>query len=110
MENKIHHFENRAGGKGWIHIEDLLTKEELNDKVKMYARVTIDPHASIGYHTHQGDGESYFIVSGEGMYNDDGNLRKVGPGDVTWTGDGHSHGIENIGDQDLIMIALNIKK
>lgn len=110
MEKNIKHFENRAGGKGWIHIEDLLTQEELNEEVKMYARVRIEPHASIGFHPHQGDGESYFIVSGTGLYNDDGNLRNVKAGDVTWTDHGHSHGIENIGDDDLIMIALIIKR
>ena len=67
MVYQTEHFENRAGGKGWIHIEHLLPEEE-KGMIKMYARVTIDPHASIGFHRHEGDGESYYIVSGKGAY------------------------------------------
>ena len=64
---KIQHFENRAGGKGWIHMEHLLCEDLQTDEVKLYAKVTIEPHASIGYHQHNGDGESYTFIQGEGM-------------------------------------------
>ena len=107
---KIQHFENRAGGKGWIHMEHLLCEDLQTDEVKLYAKVTIEPHASIGYHQHNGDGESYTFIQGEGMYNDNGTLRKVKAGDYTWTGNGQSHGIENTSDEDLVMIALVIRQ
>ena len=68
MKTTIQHFENRAGGKGWIHIEHLLDGDALGSHVKMYARVTIDPHASIGVHLHQGDGERYLIEKGTDRY------------------------------------------
>lgn len=103
---KIEHFENRAGGKGWIHIEHLLEPEQLGSKVRMYARVTIDPQASIGYHTHQGDGESYYIVSGSGRYQSEEGCYTVQSGDHLWTGDGHSHGIENTGSTPLVILAM----
>ena len=110
MEKEIQHFENRAGGKGWIHIEHLLSKEDMNEMVKMYARVTIDPHASIGYHQHVDDGESYCIIHGTGMYTEDDKTWKVSEGDITWTPSSHSHGIENIGEEPLVLIALILKK
>ncbi len=82
MKTTIQHFENRAGGKGWIHIEHLLDSDALGSHVKMYARVTIDPHASIGvYHLHQGDGESYLIEKGTALYHADGVTRTLHPGD-----------------------------
>lgn len=110
MKTNIQHFENRAGGKGWIHIEDLLPSEALGSHVKMYARVTIDPHASIGIHQHQGDGESYVIVKGCARYHSDGTTRTLQPGDNTWTPSGHSHGIENNTDEELVLIALILKE
>ena len=99
MVYQTEHFENRAGGKGWIHIEHLLPEEE-KGMVKMYARVTIDPHASIGFHRHEGDGE----------YNDNGQIYEVHAADSTWTPSGSSHGIENIADEPLVLIALVIRK
>ena len=52
-------------------------------------------------------GESYFILSGEGAYEDNGTIRTVKPGDVTWTPDGSGHGISNVeGKEDLVFMAL----
>ena len=104
MKTTIQHFENRAGGKGWIHIEHLLDSDALGSHVKMYARVTIDPHASIGVHLHQGDGESYLIEKGTALYHADGVTRTLHPGDHTWTPNGHRHGIENPGEEEQMCI------
>lgn len=109
MIYKTEHFENRAGGKGWIHIEHLLPEEAKGTMVKMYARVTIDPHASIGKHQHAGDGESYAIISGRGRYDDGERSYEVTAGDNTWTPSGSSHGIENITDEPLVLIALVLR-
>ena len=37
-------------------------------------------------------------------------MRAVKAGDSTWTPDGSSHGLENTGDDDLVFMALIIKK
>lgn len=42
----------------------------------------------IGYHVHDGESETYYILSGRGIFNDNGTVVEVGPGDVTFTGDG----------------------
>ena len=39
-----------------------------------------------------------------------GVVRTVKPGDVTWTPDGSSHGVENKGDVELTFMALIINK
>lgn len=108
MKQPIEHYENRAGGKGTMHIERLLTPSEMGPHVKMYARVTIDVNSSLGYHQHNGDSETYYILEGSASYNDNGTLRTLQPGDVTHTPDGASHGIENIGSTPLIFMALII--
>ena len=109
MKREIQHYENRNGGKGTMHVEHLLSSEKLGPNVKMYAKVTIDVGASLGVHPHIGDAESYYILQGTALYNDNGTMRKLSVGDVTYTPDGKSHGIENIGDEPLVFMAVIIK-
>ncbi|EKU70627.1 MAG: cupin domain-containing protein [Selenomonas artemidis] len=103
--------ENRFGGSGTIHIEKLLGPAELDGKCAMYARVTIPPHASMGLHRHEGNTETYHILSGRARYNDNGTEVEIGPGTTTFCGDGEAHAIENISDnEDLVFMALVINK
>ena len=97
-----------ANGGEPILIEKILD-EELADKCGLYARVTLPPGAELGYHEHHGNGECYFILSGEGVYNDNGTTRTVKAGDVTWTPDGSGHGLSNEnGKTDVVFMALII--
>lgn len=106
---EIEHYEKRAGGKGTMHIERLLPPEILKEHVKMYAKVTIDVNSSLGYHPHIEDGESYYILQGTAAYNDNGKMETLHVGDCTFTPAGSSHGIENIGQEPLIFMAIILK-
>lgn len=101
-------MEHANGGKGHLVIQPLLSPEEMSGKCRLYARVTIPVGCSMGYHKHTGDGECYYVLEGKGLFNQDGEEKEVGPGDVTFTPDGHSHSIENIGDTDLVIMGLII--
>ena len=110
MKQEIEHYTNRAGGKGTMHIERLLTLEEMGSHVKMYARLTIDVNSSLDYHKHEDDTEVYYILEGHALYNDNGMERELKPGDVTYTPNGKSHGIKNIGNEPLVFMALILLK
>jgi len=100
---------NPCGGLGEMKIEHLLGAEEMKDKCSMFARVTLHPGDVLGYHEHHGNGECYFILSGEGVYDDNGVKRTVKAGDVTWTPDGSGHGLSNAeGKEDVVFMALII--
>lgn len=99
---------NMFNGKGEVHFIHLLEEEQKNGMLRVYAQVTLPPYSSIGFHTHKGDGESYYILSGEGMYQDDHQSYKVSKGDHTFAADGTGHAIENIGEEPLVMMALII--
>ncbi|MDD3545115.1 MAG: cupin domain-containing protein [Kiritimatiellae bacterium] len=99
--------EESGNGNGCFYLEKILA-DELGDKCGLYARVTVPPGASVGYHQHVGDNESYFFLSGEGVYDDNGVKRAVKSGDATWTPSGASHGVENTGAEDLVFMALII--
>ncbi len=100
--------ENASGGKGHIVVLPLLSEEEMKDKCRLFARVTIPAGCSLGVHRHTGDGECYHILSGRGRYTQDEETIEVGAGDTTFCADGHTHGMETIGDEDLVFMALII--
>ena len=106
MESVIR--KNASGGKGEISVKYILNEEEMNGKGKMFSEVTIAPGCSLGYHEHVGNSETYYIIRGEGEYNDNGDLRPVKAGDVTFTPDGCGHGLRNTGLEDLVFMALII--
>lgn len=60
----------------------------------------------VGWHVHNGDGEIYYILAGEGDFNDNGTVVKVRAGDVCWTPDGEGHSLVCTSDEPLEMIAL----
>lgn len=105
---EIRRVENMAGGKGHVLIKDILGEKELNGKCGLYSEVTIEPGCSLGYHEHHGESETYYILSGKGDYNDNGTVRPVKEGDITYTPNGCGHGLENTGDENLVFMALII--
>ena len=53
-----------------------------------------------------GDSETYYILSGKGLYNDNGTEVEIGAGDVTYCAPGEGHGLKCLGDEPVEMIAL----
>lgn len=100
--------EHACGGKGYITVKSLLDKEQLKGKCDLYNEVTIKPGNSLGWHEHHKESESYYILAGEGTYDDNGFKRPVKAGDLTVTTNGQGHGIENTGTEDLVFMALVI--
>lgn len=93
-------------GVGEITVRSLLNgPEEMYNKGRVFAHTTVYAGSRIGLHKHEGDAETYYILSGAGKYNDNGTIVDVHPGDVYFCGDGESHGIEAIGE-NIEMIAL----
>ena len=111
LEKNVVKKENMQGGKGTITITHLLSEKELAGKCAMFAKVTIPPGAVLGKHQHNGNTETYHILSGEGLYDDNGKEIKVKPGDTTFCGDGESHSLTNTSPtEDLVFMALIINK
>lgn len=105
----VEYEKDPCGGKGNMKLEKILGEAEMKDKCGLYARVTLHPGDVLGYHVHDDDNECYFILSGEGVYDDNGTKRVVKAGDVTWTPCGKGHGLSNEnGKEDVVFMALII--
>jgi mannose-6-phosphate isomerase-like protein (cupin superfamily) len=98
--------ENMRGGKGSVEMLHILDKDEIKGKVRLFAKVTLNPGSSIGEHDHVGEEEVYYILKGTAQVNDNGTLKTVHAGDAILTGDGAFHALENIGDEPLEFMAV----
>lgn len=109
MEIVIDKLENAYGGKGYVTLEKILGDKELNGKCGLFAKVTIEPNNELGFHIHTGESETYYMLSGEGEYNDNGITRTVKTGDITFTPNGFGHGMINNSNEPVVFMALIIK-
>ena len=109
-EREIVKVEHVNGGEGYILKEGLLSAEQLGDHCKMFTRVTIPAGCELGYHEHFGETETYYILSGSGIYNDNGKEVPAEAGDVFFCKDGDGHGLKNTGMYDLSFAALILLK
>ncbi|NLU40883.1 MAG: cupin domain-containing protein [Firmicutes bacterium] len=98
--------EAMRGGKGRVQIMHVFKQEELKGKCRLFAKITLEPGCSIGLHEHVDEEEVFYIIKGRGRVVDGGVERDVAEGDAILTGDGASHSIENIGDEDLQLMAV----
>ncbi|HBA62328.1 MAG TPA: cupin domain-containing protein [Lachnospiraceae bacterium] len=108
-ERATERVEHANGGTGHLLKEMLLTREQMGEGCRMFARVTLEEGCELGYHEHHGETETYYILSGHGIYNDNGTEIEVGPGDVTFCADGCGHGLKNTGTEEIAFIALILK-
>lgn len=108
MELRIERREALRGGNGHVIFKHILGEKELNGKCRLYAELTLEPNCSIGYHEHHGESETFYILSGKGAYDDNGSVHPVQTGDSTYTASGFGHGIANMGDENLVLMALII--
>jgi quercetin dioxygenase-like cupin family protein len=86
----------------------LLEESRMHGKAKVFARIVLKPGSKTPVHKHEGTFEALYFLAGTGRVDDNGTVRHVKAGDVNFTDNGESHGIENIGDTDLEYIALVI--
>ena len=95
------------GGSGRFVVEHLLRPEELGNHGRLFARGTLAPGHSVGYHVHEGDMELCWFLSGRGeVVEADGCPVPVGPGDCNFVPAGSGHAIRNTGTEDLVYLAV----
>lgn len=89
---------------------DKVLEESGPANMNFYARVLLKPGMEVHRHQHIGESESYFILSGSGIFDDNGMMVEVKKGDITFTPNGHYHNLVNTGTEMLEFIALIIKE
>ena len=99
------------GGAGQAKMYRILEGAgEMYGKGRVFNHLVLEPGCEIGWHVHHGDGETYYILKGQGEYSDNGTPVTLGPGDVAFVDDGQGHSLKNSGPETLEAIALILYK
>jgi mannose-6-phosphate isomerase-like protein (cupin superfamily) len=97
-----------AGGSGGGYCLHALSPQERipQSRFQQASRIELDPGSVVGEHVHRNNEELYWIVSGMGVFTDDGIEAPAKPGDLLLTLRGHRHGLRNIGSEPLVFLAV----
>ena len=96
---------NRSPG---VDIQVLSEPEEMYNSSRLYAKLIIAPGASIAFHRHIDEMESFYVVKGRCRVDDNDETGHIGVGDVMVVGANDCHAIYNDGDEVAEVIALII--
>jgi mannose-6-phosphate isomerase-like protein (cupin superfamily) len=69
----------------------------------VFRKRALKPGSGIGYHEQKED-EIYYVLSGRGSMTIDGKSFEVGPGTAVLTRPGSSHGLKQVGAEDLVIM------
>ena len=96
---RVHTSKKMFGAPGELEAFQILNPGEFNDKGRLFNHCVLRPGEGLGMHRHSGDFEIYYIIKGQGLYNDNA-------GDTTFCMDGEEHSLLNNGTENLEFIAL----
>ena len=97
------------GGKGDVVFNHIYSKgTELNQNMRLFAKLVLEPGCSIGWHVHENEDEIYYILSGHVRTLDNGEWIELGPGDATICRSGEEHAMECVGPEPCVYLAAVI--
>ena len=106
-EIRVREVEHAQGGEGTVIFHDWLLPEEAEKHGRVFSKLVIPPGCSIGYHTHEGEFEAFYVLEGEAAVRDNGKEVILHAGDMHLCRNGDGHGTRNnLPDKELVMIAL----
>lgn len=113
MYKRIEEFKTQikfnADGSEKMFKTNLADFDKWDPRVRLFSLIHVKPGEEVEYHTHEGESETFFILSGKGIYNDNGKCVEIEHGMVTFTPSGEGHSIKNTGNDMLVFIAMIIK-
>jgi len=98
------------GGNGTVQISHACAAGSLPAGLRLHAKLTLPPGASIGTHVHENETELFYVLQGKGEMLNNGVWEVLSPGDATSTGGGEEHSLRNTGDEDFVVMATIVKE
>jgi quercetin dioxygenase-like cupin family protein len=100
--------EAMRGGPGAVTLRHLVPKESLPGKCRICALLTLEKGCGIGAHEHAAETEMYYVLQGEGVLDDNGEMKPFRKGDCNVCGGGATHAVVNERDEPLVIVAAII--
>jgi mannose-6-phosphate isomerase-like protein (cupin superfamily) len=95
--------EGVRGGTGMVTAHKLIDLFP-GSAIKSVGLVRLEPGASVGEHSHDGDEDFYYCIAGTGIVVDNGVEHPFTPGTLQITRDGESQAIKNTGETELVFL------
>lgn len=95
--------EGVRGGSGSVTAHKLLDLFP-GSAIKSVGVVRLEPGARVGEHSHEGDEDFYYCLSGTGVVVDNGIEYPFTPGCLQITRSGESQAIRNTGETELVFL------
>ena len=93
-------------GSGSVLLRELLPPERFCGHGRLFSTLTLEPGCSIGKHRHEGESETFYVLRGTALFDDDGVQTTLRAGDVAHTASGREHALANAGEDTLEVVAL----
>lgn len=90
-------------GNGTVYAHKLLDLYP-GSAIKSVGLVRLEPGGAIGPHSHHGEEDFYYCISGSGIVEDNGVDYPFTPGTLQITRDGETQAIRNNGETELVFI------
>ncbi len=100
--------EKMRGGEGHATLTELVGGQ-LPESLQLFKKITIGKGSSIGYHMHEGETELFYVLQGTAKMRDDDQEATLTVGDVLVTPSGHSHSVQNVGEDEVVLLAVIVK-
>jgi glyoxylate utilization-related uncharacterized protein len=100
------HCHDGEGALDWTNVLD--PSEVEGRQLHFLHDDVLAPGVSIGLHTHDEE-EYYYIISGKGTMNLNGERSTIEAGDITAIYPGGSHALVNDGDEDLRVLVIGLR-
>jgi quercetin dioxygenase-like cupin family protein len=84
---------------------DKMQKVNLFETSQMFCDVyCLEPGQAQKVHAHPGATKFYYVIEGEGTFTLGDATRTLGPGGLAWSEPDEPHGVENHGDEQLVLL------
>ncbi len=107
MQSEIR--EAMRGGPGRVDIRHIVGADNLPAKSRLFSLITLEKNCGIGPHAHSAETEIFYVLEGEGVLDDNGEIKPFVKGDANVCGGGATHAVTNEKDEPLLMIAVIIR-
>jgi mannose-6-phosphate isomerase-like protein (cupin superfamily) len=97
------------GGTGEIHFRRVWTAEDFDSPIDFVDFTVVPPQSTIGWHSHQGNEEAYFIAAGTPLVRVEGDQRRLSKGDVAVVRSGQSHELINDTTENVEILVFQVR-
>lgn len=104
-EQRMEQRENVCGGCGKAEVLNVFEPQDMS-QARMFGRITLEPGAEFGTHTHHGEAEIYYVLKGELVTGERSGEYVLHAGDASYTGDGDYHYLKNVGTEPAELLAV----